>query len=77
MLNHKLLSTVSEYQRKKLTRSVYTPEKIKSKKEKIVVVVECINNVRIYELLSHYKGIKAITVFHSRKDADEYLMEMD
>lgn len=32
---------------------------------------------RIYELLSHYKGIKAITVFHSRKDADEYLMEMD
>ena len=31
---------------------------------------------RIYELLSQYKGIKEITVFHSRDDADEYLMQI-
>ena len=30
---------------------------------------------RIYELLSRYKGIKAITVFRSREDADEYLIQ--
>ena len=35
VLNRKLLSTVSEYQRKQLKRSVYTTEKIKPKNEKI------------------------------------------
>ena len=44
VLNRKLLSTVSEYQRKQLKRSVYTTEKIKPKNEKIFTVVDCIND---------------------------------
>ena len=44
VLGRKLLSTVSEYQRKQLKRSVYTTEKIKPKNEKIFMVVDCIND---------------------------------
>ena len=63
VLNRKLLSTVSEYQRKQLKRSVYTTEKIKPKNEKIFTVVDCINDaiqdkVKISFKIREYDGNK-------------------
>lgn len=63
MLNRKLLSIVSEYQRKQLKRNVYTTEKIKPRDEKIFALIGCINDaingkVKICFKMQEYEGNK-------------------
>jgi len=76
VLNRKLLSTVSEYQRKQLKRSVYTTEKIKPKNEKIFIVVDCINDaiqdkVKISFKIREYDGNKKKVL---RNDGEVYVI---
>ena len=76
VLNRKLLSTVSEYQRKQLKRSVYTTEKIKPKNEKIFIVVDCINDaiqdkVKISFKIREYDGSKKKVL---RNDGEVYVI---
>mgnify|MGYP002857168616 CR=1 FL=1 len=63
VLNRKLLSTVSEYQRKQMKRNVYTTEKIKPRNEKIFYVVDTINDAiqakrKISFMIREYGGNK-------------------
>ena len=76
VLNRKLLSTVSEFQRKQLKRSVYTTEKIKPKNEKIFIVVDCINDaiqdkVKISFKIREYDGNKKKVL---RNDGEVYVI---
>lgn len=76
VLNRKLLSTVSEYQKKQLKRSVYTTEKIKPKNEKIFYVVDTINDAiqtkrKISFCITEYDGNKKKTLRH---DGEVYVI---
>ena len=76
VLNRKLLSIVSEYQRKSLKRSVYTAEKIKPKNEKIFYVVDIINDAiqakrKISFCITEYDGNKNKTLRH---DGEVYVI---
>ena len=76
VLNRKLLSTVSEYQRKQMKRSIYTTEKIKPKNEKIFYVVDAINDAiqakrKISFQIREYGGNKEKTL---RSDGEVYVI---
>ena len=76
VLNRKLLSTVSEYQKKQLKRNVYTTEKIKPKNEKIFYVVDIINDAiqakqKISFLIREYGGNKEKML---RNDGEVYVI---
>ena len=76
VLNRKLLSIVSEYQRKSLKRSVYTAEKIKPKNEKIFYVVDIINDAiqtkrKISFCITEYDGNKNKILRH---DGEVYII---
>lgn len=75
-LNRKLLTTVSEYQRKQIRRNVYTTEKIKPKNEKIFYVVDTINDAilakrKISFRIREYGGNKEKTL---RNDGEVYVV---
>ncbi len=75
-LNRKLLTTVSEYQRKQIRRNVYTTEKIKPKNEKIFYVVDTINDAilakrKISFRIREYGGNKEKTF---RNDGEVYVV---
>ena len=66
-LNRKLLSTVSEYQRKGLKRSIYTADKIKPKNKNIFYMVDTINDAiqakrKISFQIAEYDGNKKRTL---------------
>ena len=76
VLNRKLLSTVSDYQRKQLKRNIYTTEKIKPKNEKIFYVVDTINDAiltghKISFKIVEYDGNKKKTM---RNDGEIYVI---
>ena len=70
VLNRKLLSTISEHQRKQMKRNVYTTEKIKPRNEKIFYVVDIINDaiqrkLKISFQIREYDGNKKKTLRHN------------
>jgi len=75
-LNRKLLSTVSDYQKKQMKRNVYTTEKIKPKNEKIFYVVDLINDAilakqKISFRIAEYDGNKKKV---ERNDGEVYVI---
>lgn len=75
-LNRKLLSTVSDYQKKQMKRNVYTTEKIKPKNEKIFYVVDRINDAilvkqKISFRIAEYDGNKKKV---ERNDGEVYVI---
>jgi len=73
-LNQKLLSTVSEYQRKDLKRNVYTADKIKPKNKNVLILVDLVNKAiqtkrKISFCIIEYDGNKKKTL---RNDGEVY-----